>query len=66
MWAHCLSREIEHSGSESESSGRNDGRRGNCSRLERLLSGILGEMEETREPVCEQLEEEKKEEDTEV
>ena len=34
--------------------------------LERLLSGILGEMEETREPVCEQLEEEKKEEDTEV
>ena len=63
--AHCLSREIEHSDpnlnllyemmEEEELFTR-----------ERLLSGILGEMEEIREPVCEQSEEEKKEEDTEV
>lgn len=63
--AHCLSREIEHSDPNlnllDEMMEEEE-----LFTLERLLSGILGEMEETREPVCEQLEEEKKEEDTEV
>ena len=62
--AHCLSREIEHSDPNldllDEMMEEEE-----VFTLERLLAGILGDMEEPQESICEQVEE-MKEEDTEV
>ena len=62
--AHCLSREIEHSDPNlnllDEMMDEEE-----VFTLERLLAGILGDMKESQESICEQVEE-TKEEDTEV
>ena len=62
--AHCLSREIEHSDPNlnllDEMMEEEE-----VFTLERLLAGILGDMKESQESICEQVEE-TKEEDTEV